>query len=101
MQIGHNVVMGRHCVLVAQSGVSGSCVLGDFVALGGQAGLAGHLKVGSGAQIAASSGVMNDVPPGETWCGAPAQPLKQFFREVAAIRKLAQSRGAAREAAAD
>jgi UDP-3-O-[3-hydroxymyristoyl] glucosamine N-acyltransferase len=99
VQIGHNVVMGRHCVLVSQSGVSGSCVLGDFVALGGQAGLAGHLRIGSGAQIAASAGVMNDIPAGETWGGAPAQPLREFFREVAAIRKL--TRNKSREAAAD
>ena len=90
VQIGHNVVVGRHCVLVAQSGISGSCVLEDFVALGGQAGLAGHLRIGSGAQIAASSGVMNDVPAGETWCGAPARPLREFFREVATLKKLAR-----------
>jgi UDP-3-O-[3-hydroxymyristoyl] glucosamine N-acyltransferase len=88
VQIGHNVVVGRHCVLVSQSGVSGSCVLEDFVALGGQVGLAGHLHIGMGAQIAASSGVMNDVPAGETWCGAPAKPLREFFREVATLKKL-------------
>jgi UDP-3-O-[3-hydroxymyristoyl] glucosamine N-acyltransferase len=91
VQIGHNVVVGRHCVLVAQSGVSGSCVLEDFVALGGQAGLAGHLHVGRGAQIAASSGVMNNVPAGETWCGAPAKPLREFFREVATLKKLTKA----------
>ena len=101
VQVGHNVVMGRHCVLVSQSGVSGSCVLGDFVALGGQAGLAGHLNVGSGAQIAAAAGVMNDIPAGETWGGAPAQPLREFFREVAAVKKLTRGRAAARETGAD
>ena len=101
VQVGHNVVMGRHCVLVSQSGVSGSCVLGDFVALGGQAGLAGHLQVGSGAQVAAAAGVMNDIPAGETWGGAPAQPLREFFREVAAVKKLTRGRTVAREAGAD
>jgi UDP-3-O-[3-hydroxymyristoyl] glucosamine N-acyltransferase len=90
VQIGHNVVVGRHCVLVSQVGVSGSCELGDYVAVGGQGGLAGHLKIGAGAQIGASSGVMNDIPPGQTWMGAPAQPAKEFWREVAALRKLAQ-----------
>ena len=89
VQIGHNVVIGRHCVLVSQSGVSGSTVIGDFAALGGQAGLTGHLKIGAGAQIAAQAGVMSDVPAGERWGGAPAKPLREFFREVAAIRKLA------------
>ena len=89
VQIGHNVVVGRHCVLVAQSGVSGSTVIGDFAALGGQAGLTGHLEIGAGAQIAAQAGVMSDVPAGERWSGAPARPLREFFREVAAVRKLA------------
>jgi UDP-3-O-[3-hydroxymyristoyl] glucosamine N-acyltransferase len=90
VQVGHNVVIGRHCVLVSQSGVSGSCVVEDYAALGGQAGLAGHLHVGVGAQIAAASGVMNDVPAGERWGGAPAMPLREFFREVAAVKKLAR-----------
>jgi UDP-3-O-[3-hydroxymyristoyl] glucosamine N-acyltransferase len=89
VQIGHNVVIGRHCILVAQSGVSGSTVIEDFAALGGQAGIAGHLHIGAGAQIAADAGLMNDVPAGERWGGSPAQPLREFFRQVAAVRKLA------------
>jgi UDP-3-O-[3-hydroxymyristoyl] glucosamine N-acyltransferase len=88
VQIGHNVVIGRHAVLVAQSGVSGSSAIGDFAALGGQAGIAGHLTIGAGAQVAAAAGVMTDIPAGERWAGAPAQPVKKFFREVAAIRRL-------------
>ena len=90
VQIAHNVVIGRHCVIVSQVGISGSCELGDFVALGGQAGLAGHLKIGMGAQIGASSGLMNDVPAGQRWIGAPAKPIKEFWREMAALGKLAQ-----------
>ena len=78
VQIGHNVVIGRHCVIVSQVGISGSCVIDDFVALGGQAGLAGHLHIGAGAQIGAASGVMNDVPAGQRWFGAPAQPPREF-----------------------
>ena len=75
-------------------------MLEDFVAIGGQAGLAGHLHVGAGAQIAAAAGVMNDVPAGERWGGAPAQPLREFFREVAAVKKLAKGAPpAAREGA--
>lgn len=93
VQIGHNVRIGRGCILVAQSGVSGSTKLGDFVALGGQAGLAGHLRIGSGAQIAAQSGVMADVPPGAVVCGSPAVPIKEFFRQVASLRRLAARRG--------
>jgi UDP-3-O-[3-hydroxymyristoyl] glucosamine N-acyltransferase len=88
VQIGHNVVIGRHAVLVAQSGVSGSSAIGDFAALGGQAGIAGHLTIGAGAQVAAAAGVMTDIPAGERWAGAPAKPVRRFFREVAAIKRL-------------
>ena len=91
VQIGHNVVIGRHAVLVSQSGVSGSSVIGDYAALGGQAGIAGHLKIGPGAQVAAAAGVMTDIPAGERWAGAPAKPVREFFREVAAVKRLAAS----------
>ena len=73
VQIGHNVVVGRHAVLVAQSGVSGSSVLGDFAALGGQAGIAGHLRIGAGAQVAAAAGVMTDIPGGRALGGRAGQ----------------------------
>ncbi|MGO9420425.1 UDP-3-O-(3-hydroxymyristoyl)glucosamine N-acyltransferase [Roseiarcus sp.] len=92
VMVAHNVVIGRHAVLVSQSGVSGSSVIGDFAALGGQAGIAGHLKIGAGAQVAAAAGVMNDIPAGERWGGAPAKPIREFFREVAAMKKLAAAR---------
>jgi UDP-3-O-[3-hydroxymyristoyl] glucosamine N-acyltransferase len=90
VQIGHNVQIGRHCVIVGQVGISGSTVLEDFVVLGGQAGVAGHLRIGMGAQIGAQSGVMNDLPAGGKYLGAPAKPARQMFREVAALTKLAQ-----------
>lgn len=89
VQIGHNVTLGRGCIVVAQAGISGSTKLGDFVALGGQVGLAGHLTIGAGAQIAAQSGVMNDIPAGAVWFGTPATPIKQQFRQVATLRRLA------------
>ncbi len=92
VQIGHNVIIGRHAVLVSQSGVSGSSVIGDFAALGGQSGIAGHLRIGAGAQVAAAAGVMNDIPAGERWGGAPAKPIREFFREVTAVKKLAAAR---------
>jgi UDP-3-O-[3-hydroxymyristoyl] glucosamine N-acyltransferase len=92
VMVAHNVVIGRHAVLVSQSGVSGSSVIGDFAALGGQAGIAGHLKIGAGAQVAAAAGVMTDIPAGERWGGAPAKPIREFFREVAAVKKLAAAR---------
>lgn len=93
VQIGHNVSMGRGCVLAAHVGISGSCRLGDFVAMGGAAAIADHVNVGTGARIAARSGVMRDVPPGETVGGAPAMPIKQWFREVATLSRLAKRKG--------
>jgi UDP-3-O-[3-hydroxymyristoyl] glucosamine N-acyltransferase len=89
VQIAHNVVIGRNCVITGHCGLSGSAVLGDGVRLGGRVGLADHVVVGAGAQLAAASGVMRDVPAGETWCGTPARPLKQFFREVAWLTRAA------------
>jgi UDP-3-O-[3-hydroxymyristoyl] glucosamine N-acyltransferase len=88
VQIAHNVSIGRHCLIAGQAGISGSCTLGDYVMLGGQAGLADHLTIGEGAQIGARSGLMHDVPAGEKWLGAPAKPIREFFREVAALRRL-------------
>lgn len=88
VQIAHNVVIGDHCIVVGQAGIAGSTKLGDYVVLGGQVGLAGHLKVGSRATIAAKSGVMHDVPEGEKWLGAPAQPDRQTKRQMIAIQHL-------------
>lgn len=92
VQIAHNVVIGRNCVIAGHCGLSGSAVLGDGVRMGGRVGLADHVTIGSGAQLAAAAGVMRDVPPGEVWCGIPAVPMKQFFREVAWLQKSAARR---------
>ncbi|WP_309086261.1 UDP-3-O-(3-hydroxymyristoyl)glucosamine N-acyltransferase [Chelativorans sp.] len=88
VQIGHNVHTGRRCVIAGHSGISGSVTLGDYVMLGGQVGIADHVTIGDRAQLAASSGVMDDVPPGERWAGSPARPMRQAFREIAALRSL-------------
>ncbi|PWR23832.1 UDP-3-O-(3-hydroxymyristoyl)glucosamine N-acyltransferase [Zavarzinia compransoris] len=93
VQIGHNVKLGRGCVLAAQVGISGSCTVGDFVAFGGSAGVADHINIGTGAQIAAKAGVMRDVPPGVTVGGTPAVPIKQWFREATTLSRLAQHKG--------
>lgn len=93
VQIGHNVAIGRCCALAAQVGIAGSTRLGDFVMIGGQAALAGHLHIGSGARVAAKSGVMRDVPAGATVCGSPAVPLTQFMRQVALLQRLAKKDG--------
>ena len=89
VQIGHNVRLGRCCVIVSQAGISGSTVLEDFVQVGGQAGLTGHLHIGRKARIGAQGGVMADVPAGAEVVGSPAQPLRAFFRQVSLLRRLA------------
>ncbi|QDM15410.1 UDP-3-O-(3-hydroxymyristoyl)glucosamine N-acyltransferase [Tardiphaga sp. vice352] len=90
VQIGHNVVLGRCCVIVAQVGISGSTHLEDFVRVGGQSGMAGHLRIGHGAEIGAQSGVISNLSPGAKVLGSPAQPIKDFFRQIAAMKKLAK-----------
>jgi UDP-3-O-[3-hydroxymyristoyl] glucosamine N-acyltransferase len=92
VQIGHNVQVGRGCVLIAQAGIAGSTRLGDFVIIAAQGGLVGHLTIGSGARIGAQAGVMRDVAPGETVIGSPALPQREFFREVATLRRLARKK---------
>ena len=97
VQVGHNVVIGRHCVIVAQTGISGSATLGDFVVLGGQVGVIDHVTIGTGTQIAASSNVMSDVPPGVRWGGTPAKPMRNWLRELAAVKMLASRRVRAKD----
>jgi UDP-3-O-[3-hydroxymyristoyl] glucosamine N-acyltransferase len=90
VQIAHNVVIGRHCVIVAQCGIAGSAEIGDFVVMGAHSGVIGHVKVGAGAQIAGTAHVKDDVEAGARMGGTPARPFKEWAREIAAIRQLAR-----------
>jgi UDP-3-O-[3-hydroxymyristoyl] glucosamine N-acyltransferase len=92
VQVGHNAIIGRHCIIVAQTGIAGSAQLGDFVVMGGHSGVVGHVTIGSGAQIAGMAHVKQDVPPGARMGGTPARPFKDWAREVATLKRLA-SRG--------
>lgn len=87
-QIGHNVSIGRSCVIAGLTGIAGSAVIGDGCRIGGRVGISDHVRIGRGATIAATAGVMNDVPDGATWGGVPAQDIRLTLRELAAIRKL-------------
>lgn len=86
VQVAHNVRLGRGCILVAQVGIAGSTTLGDYVVCGGQVGLADHIHIGTGTQIAAQSGVMSDIGPGEVVMGYPTVPIKQFMRQTAFLQ---------------
>jgi UDP-3-O-[3-hydroxymyristoyl] glucosamine N-acyltransferase len=90
-QIGHNCQIGRHCIIVAQCGLSGSVTLEDFAVLGGSVGLAPHVTIGRGARVAARSGVMHNVPAGETWGGYPAKTRTQWMRQELTLARLAAS----------
>ncbi|GGI25463.1 UDP-3-O-(3-hydroxymyristoyl)glucosamine N-acyltransferase [Bradyrhizobium guangdongense] len=88
VQIGHNVTIGRNCLLAAQIGLAGSLTIGDNVALGAKVGINNHLKIGDGAQVTAMSGVKDDIPPNGRWGGFFAKPTKQWFKEIIAVERL-------------
>ncbi len=90
VQLGHNCVVGRHCIIVAQTGISGSVTIGDYAMLGGQVGVIDHVSIGAGAQVAAGGAVYRDVPAGERWAGYPARPLREWKREAITLRRLAR-----------
>ncbi|PHQ80884.1 MAG: UDP-3-O-(3-hydroxymyristoyl)glucosamine N-acyltransferase [Phycisphaera sp.] len=93
VQVGHNVSIGKNCILCGLVGVAGSAIIEDGVVIGGQSGIADNITLGKGAHFAARSGVMGDVPPGAIYVGSPAKEHRQAFREFAALRRLAnQSR---------
>lgn len=90
VQIAHNVIIGRHCIIVAQSGIAGSARLGDHVIMGAQSGVLGHVTVGDGAHIAGTAHVKSDVAPGQRVGGTPAVPFVEWARQLAAIKRLGQ-----------
>jgi UDP-3-O-[3-hydroxymyristoyl] glucosamine N-acyltransferase len=89
VQIAHNVRVGRNCVMAAHTGISGSVTIGDGAQFGGRAGVADHVTIGAGARVAAAAGVMKDIPPGETWGGFPARPIRQWLKESAWLARSA------------
>ncbi len=88
VHVAHNVVMGRHCLILGQVGFAGSTHLSDYVVIAAQAGIAGHLKLGNQTTVGAKSGVMRDIPDGVTVLGYPAAPDKQAKRQWIAMSQL-------------
>jgi UDP-3-O-[3-hydroxymyristoyl] glucosamine N-acyltransferase len=88
VQIGHNVIIGKHCLIVSQTGISGSARLGDYVTVAGQVGIAGHVTIGSKAMLGGRSGVTNNLPGGAVYGGKPAQPLRAEMKLQALVRRL-------------
>jgi UDP-3-O-[3-hydroxymyristoyl] glucosamine N-acyltransferase len=89
VHVGHNVRIGRRCLIMAQVGIAGSARIGDGCIIAGQAGLGGHIHVGDNVRIGGQAGVFGDVPAGETWSGYPARPHRDALRAQAALFKLA------------
>ncbi|MCS6758264.1 MAG: UDP-3-O-(3-hydroxymyristoyl)glucosamine N-acyltransferase [Candidatus Devosia euplotis] len=90
VQIGHNCRIGRHCLIAAMSGLSGSTIVGDGVLMGGGVGTSGHMTIGSGSVVHGRSAVTKDWPEGSKLAGAPAQDIRDFWRELATMRKLSK-----------
>jgi UDP-3-O-[3-hydroxymyristoyl] glucosamine N-acyltransferase len=88
VQIAHNVVVGKHCILVSQTGISGSSRLGNYVTLAGQVGIVGHIEIGDEAVVGAQSGVSKSVPAKTMVWGSPAQPIRESKEQVALVRRL-------------
>ena len=92
VQVGHNAQIGRHCVLVAQTGVGGSTVIEDFVIVGGRVGIADHGHIGTGARLAGRSATVSGqtVAGGQDYGGVPAKPVREWMREVHLVNALAR-----------
>lgn len=100
VQIGHNVVIGKHCIVVACTAIAGSAVIGDYVVIAAQVGIAGHVHVGSQSTLAARCGVTRDLPGGQTYLGFPAIPVGEEKRRLAGINRLPQLVARVKELAA-
>lgn len=94
VQIGHNVQIGRHVVLVSQVGIAGSSTIADFSVLGGQVGIADHVRVGPGARLAARSAMVSgqQIEGGQDYGGVPAKPVREWLREIHAVSQLVRRR---------
>ena len=88
VQIGHNVTIGKHCILCAQVGISGSTRIGDYVTLAGKVGLSGHIEIGDRVMIGAMSGLAKNVPPDTIMFGAPAQPIREYKENYALLKNI-------------
>ncbi|MDX1917503.1 MAG: UDP-3-O-(3-hydroxymyristoyl)glucosamine N-acyltransferase [Rickettsiaceae bacterium] len=88
VQIGHNVRLGKGCIVVAQVGIAGSTVIGDYVVIGGQAGIAGHINIEDRVQVAAQSGVISDIKSGSIVGGSPSVSIKDWHRQTIMLKNM-------------
>ena len=88
VQIGHNCVLGKHCLIISQTGISGSSQLGDYVTAAGQVGIAGHVTIGSKAVLSGRTGVTANLPGDAIYAGKPALPIREEMKLQALVRRL-------------
>jgi UDP-3-O-[3-hydroxymyristoyl] glucosamine N-acyltransferase len=90
VMVGHNVRIGRHCFIISQVGMAGSCEIGDFVILAGQVGVGDHVKIGSGARFGGQTGLPSNTvyEGGKDYGGLPAKPIREWVRELQAVKAL-------------
>jgi len=88
VQIAHNVKVGRHCVIAAQTGISGSAEIGDYVVMGGQVGVADHIRIEEGAMIGGQAGIFRTIRKGSKVWGTPARPLEEYKQVYAQLSRL-------------
>jgi UDP-3-O-[3-hydroxymyristoyl] glucosamine N-acyltransferase len=91
VQIGHNCVLGKYCIMAGNSGLAGSVTLGNFVVIGGSASIKDHVTIGDGAVVGAGSGVTGDIEAGKTVLGYPAAEAKSTLRQWAALKQLVKN----------
>jgi UDP-3-O-[3-hydroxymyristoyl] glucosamine N-acyltransferase len=88
VQVGHNVEVGRHCILCGQAGIAGSTRLGNYVVLAGQSGVSGHIQLGDGVQVAAKSAALSSLEPGAVVAGIPAIEMRKWRRQAVLLSRL-------------
>lgn len=88
VQIAHNVQIGKHCLIVAQSGISGSARIGDYVTVAAQTGVAGHIEIGEKAILGGRTGAITDLPGNETYFGYPAKPMREWSRRQMHVKRI-------------
>ncbi|MHA3787112.1 UDP-3-O-(3-hydroxymyristoyl)glucosamine N-acyltransferase [Flavobacterium hauense] len=92
VQIGHNSVLGRFCIMAGNSGLAGSVTLGDGVIIGGSASIKDHSTIGSGATVGAGSGVTGDIPAGKVYLGYPAVEARTALKQWAILKRMAEAK---------
>ncbi|KKB11410.1 hypothetical protein VE25_12975 [Devosia geojensis] len=88
--IGHNSRLGRNCLLAPTTGLAGTTIVGDGVVMGAGVGTSGHLSIGDGSVVYGRAAITKDWPAGSKLAGAPAQDIRDFWKEIATVRRLSK-----------